>query len=885
MQIGELARELGIRPKELIEFLNEKGGSYKNHMNKATPEEEYLARLKFGGSSQSAEQHKPEVKAEPEKKPAAAIIRKKEPEKQEEPAKGNVTTIIRRKGDNRSFVPEENRPAHVEVPVFSEHHEVPAEQTPPPPAAEMAPSAEIQQHAEEHAETPALPVEEKHPAPEVIITKTYREEAPRTDGQIKPAEERKAVRTIEIKGLGEEEHKESLHRKRKVVIPDTEDEKARKTHKQAGTSKGASPKKRNEHDQSLKVKGKIRGGDINLFVEEHEHEGRFKFKKKDRPKHHQPQPVPVAPPNPTKAIKKIIKIENTIIVSELAHRMGIKVADIIKKSLELGEMVAINQRINFDLASVIASEFGFQVENVAMNEDSYIERYDDMPEQRITRPPVVTVMGHVDHGKTKLLDAIRNTNIVDKEAGGITQHIGAYTVELEKGKITFLDTPGHEAFTAMRSRGAQATDIVILIVAADDGVMPQTVEAISHAKAAQVPIIVAINKIDKPDANPERVRQELLKYEIVPEEWGGSNLFVEISAKQRLNIDKLLESVLLQVEVMDLKANPDKPAVGIVIESRMDPGRGAVATTLIKEGTLKVGDLVATAATLGYIRSMTDWKGVRVKEAGPSMAVEITGLDSVPPAGEMLYVFTDEKKARGYVDLRKIRVKEQKFEKESKVTLENLFSRIEQGEVQELPVIVKGDVDGSVEAINASLAKIGHDKIKLRPIHSGVGGITENDVLLASASRAIIIGFNVRIDNKAKQIAVAEGVDIRIFSIIYDLIDSIKNAMSGMLAPIVKEEYVGTAEIRQIFRVSKVGAIGGCMVTDGRILRKSKIKLIRNNIVIYEGVLSTLKRFKDDAKEVKQGFDCGLTIENYNDIKEGDTIECYIDTEVADEVI
>ncbi|HPV21807.1 MAG TPA: translation initiation factor IF-2, partial [bacterium] len=462
---------------------------------------------------------------------------------------------------------------------------------------------------------------------------------------------------------------------------------------------------------------------------------------------------------------------------------------------------------------------------------------------------------------------------------------GAYSVELERGKITFLDTPGHEAFTAMRNRGAQATDVVILIVAADDGVMPQTVEAINHAKAANVPMIIAINKIDKPDANPQKVKNELLKYEIVAEELGGEHLFVEISAKQRINIEGLLESVLLQVEMMDLKADPKKPAEGIVIESKMDPGKGPVATVLVKDGTLNIGDLVVTGTSMGFVRSMMDWTGSRVKDAGPSMAVEITGLDFVPPAGEKLHVFKDEKKAKGLVDLRCNKLREKKHEKESRMSLENLFTKMELGDVQDINIVVKGDVDGSVEAIISSLKKIEHKKMNVKIIHAGVGGINENDVLLASASNGIIVGFNVRIDNKAKQLAASEMVDIRIFSIIYELIDSIKSAMTGMLAPIIKEELSGKLEVRDIFKVGKVGTIAGCMVVEGRIVRGGKVKLVRENVVIYEGKLGTLKRFKDDVKEVRNGYECGATIDNFNDIKVGDVIECYIDKEIRDEVV
>jgi len=926
MRIREIAKELNVPPKDVMAFLNEKLGdsSYTNAAKGLTSEEEALVRAKFG-SAASAPKEKGEKKGTPrlteplkekgaakekkketEKKPEKAeketakrsrdrkgkeeeeeekkeekpapkpqtLLRKKEPapEPAGEPAK--PVAILRRR-EERSYVPEEKRGGQ---PVIEHSSQLSEPSVPGVPEETVPPPSEPSLPAEPLEPQPAEP--EISPEDEALLRPSFRIEPADEERPVTPA----APHRLSRRGEREEEDDRPDHRykKRKVVIPDAEEEPLWPPKKPHGVRSGDKRAKERglEH---LSGKTKVRGVDLGVFKEEEE-ETATKVtvsKKTTRPSAPAPRPIP----NPTKAIKKIIRIEETIVVSELARRMGVKAAEVIKKLLQLGETAGINDRVNLETAAVLAGEFGFQVENVALSEEDFLEKYEDVPEVLVPRPPVVTVMGHVDHGKTKLLDAIRNTNVVDKEAGGITQHIGAYTVELEKGKITFLDTPGHEAFTAMRSRGAQATDVVVLIVAADDGVMPQTVEAINHARAADVPIIVAINKIDKPEANPEKVRQDLLKYDIVPEEWGGSNLFVEISAKQRINIDKLLEAILLQVEMMDLKANPNKPATGIVIESRMDPGRGPVATALIKDGTLRIGDLVATATAFGYVRSMTDWRGNRVQEAGPSMAVEITGLDSVPPAGEMLYTFSDEKKVRGFVDLRKNKLKQQRFEKEGKVTLDNLFAKIENGDVKNFNLIIKGDVDGSVEAIVNSVKKIEHEKLRVRIIHSGVGGITENDVLLASASKAIIFGFNVRVDSKAKQTAETEQVDIRIFSIIYDLIDAIKAAMTGTLAPIVKEQFTGVAEVRQIFRIAKVGTIAGCMVADGRIVRGGRVKLIRDNIVIYEGTLSSLKRFKDDVKEVKAGLECGMSIENYNDIKEGDLIECYISTEVADTVL
>ncbi|RME35260.1 MAG: translation initiation factor IF-2, partial [Deltaproteobacteria bacterium] len=485
------------------------------------------------------------------------------------------------------------------------------------------------------------------------------------------------------------------------------------------------------------------------------------------------------------------------------------------------------------------------------------------------------IMGHVDHGKTSLLDAIRATNVIAGEAGGITQHIGAYDVELDGRKIAFLDTPGHEAFTAMRARGTKVTDIVVLVVAADDGVMPQTKEAINHAKAAGVPIVVAVNKIDKPDANPERVKQELTEFELVPEEWGGDTIFVEVSAKEKINIDGLLEMILLQAEVLELKANPNKRASGAVVEARLDRGRGPVATVLVQEGTLKVGDPIVSGVHWGRVRTMTNDRGEKLKEAGPSTPVEITGLSGVPDAGDTFHAVKDEKSAKEVAQHRAQKLREAELAKSSKISLEQLYAKIQEGDVQELRVIVKADVQGSVEAVKDSLLKLSNDKCRLVVIHTAVGGISESDVTLASASDAIILGFNVRPEPKANQLAEQEGVDIRLYNIIYDAVADVKSAMEGLLAPTLKEVALGRVEVRETFHISKVGTIAGCYVLEGKVTRNAKVRLVRDNVVIYEGSLSSLKRFKDDAREVVAGYECGIGLENYNDIKVGDIIEAY----------
>jgi translation initiation factor IF-2 len=575
--------------------------------------------------------------------------------------------------------------------------------------------------------------------------------------------------------------------------------------------------------------------------------------------------------------KKII-VRGTMTVGETAKLLHKDASEVIKKLLFLGVMATINQELDLEAIQLISSEFGVEVEiKIPVQEDNFeeIEEKDEEADLR-ERPPVVTIMGHVDHGKTTLLDAIRHTSVTEGEAGGITQHIGAYQVEVNQKKITFLDTPGHEAFTTMRARGAQVTDITILVVAADDGVMPQTVEAISHAKAAGVPIIVAVNKIDKPGADIDRIKQELTKYELVPEEWGGDTIFCELSAKQRIGLENLLEMILLVAEVQEYKANPDKRARGTVIEAELDKGRGPVARILIQHGTLKVGDSFVAGVCFGRVRAMVNDKGKRLKEAGPSTPLEITGLTEVPQAGDPFLVFEDERKARDIAERRAITLRQSELSANSRVTLEELYKHIQDGEIKDLNVIIKGDVQGSVEALKGSLEKIEVEGARVKILLTGAGAITESDIILASASKAIIIGFNVRPEPAAMATAEQEKVDIRLHRIIYNVIEEIEQAMKGILDPIFKENVLGHAEIRNVFKVTGSGTIAGCMVTDGKIQRNAEVRLIRSGIVVYEGKIDSLKRFKDDAKEVAQGYECGISLERYHDIKEGDIIEAFI---------
>ncbi len=603
-------------------------------------------------------------------------------------------------------------------------------------------------------------------------------------------------------------------------------------------------------------------------------------RRRNRPKHKVEQPLP----------EKITYFES-LSVSELAQKLRRPAAEIVKKLFGLGVMATINQELDGDTIELIGAEYGVEVEEEVRIDVTDLEIYFEEPETEeeraeleknsIERPAVVTIMGHVDHGKTTLLDSIRNTKVTQGEAGGITQHIGAYQIESDNGKrITFLDTPGHEAFTTMRARGAKITDLTILVVAADDGVMPQTVEAINHAKAAEVPIIVAVNKMDKPTANPDRVMQELTEYGLVAEDWGGDTIFVPISALKGEGIDELIEMILLVSEVSELKANPELRARGTVIEAELDRGRGAVATLLVQNGTLHIGDPIVVGNTFGRVRAMINDVGRRVKEAGPSTPVEITGLNDVPQAGDRFVVFEDEKTARQIGEAREQEALQSQRSEKTRITLDNLFDQMQQGDVKELNIIVKADVQGTVEAMAASLMKIEVEGVNVKIIHTGAGAINESDINLAAASNAIVIGFNVRPDVNAKRAAEEEGVEIRQHRVIYKVIEEIESAMKGLLDPEYEEKVIGQVEIRETFKVSKVGTIGGSYVTDGKITRDSGVRVIRDNIVIYEGKIATLKRFKDDVREVAKGYECGLMIEGYNDIQEGDIIEAYVMEEV-----
>jgi translation initiation factor IF-2 len=583
-----------------------------------------------------------------------------------------------------------------------------------------------------------------------------------------------------------------------------------------------------------------------------------------------------------KVVRDVI-VPEAITVQELANRMAERGGDVIKALMKMGVMATINQTIDADTAELVIGEFGHRMRRVSASDvEVGVEGAEDAAESLQPRPPVVTIMGHVDHGKTSLLDAIRQADVAAHEAGGITQHIGAYQVTVPSGKkITFIDTPGHAAFTEMRARGANVTDIVVLVVAGDDGIMPQTVEAIRHAKAAEVPILVAINKMDKPDANAQKVRQELLNHELVTEELGGDVLTVEVSAKTKMNLDKLEETLLLQAEILDLKANPDRMAQGAVIEAKLERGRGAVATLLVQKGTLRVGDIFVAGTEWGRVRAMLDDRGGNVDSAGPATPVEVLGLQGTPQAGDVFSVVESEARAREITEFRQHQLRQKQAAAGARGTLEQMFSKIQAGEAKELPVVVKADVQGSVEAIVNSLNSLSNDEVAVRILHSGVGGINESDVTLARASAGLIIGFNVRANPQARELAKRDHVDIRYYSIIYNVVDDAKAALSGMLAPTLREQFLGNAEIREIFNITKVGKVAGCMVTEGQVKRGAKVRLLRDNVVIHEGTLKTLRRFKDEVREVKEGFECGMAFENYDNIQKGDIIECFEMEEVA----
>ncbi len=914
-RVYELARELNLTNKALLEKISDLDLGISSHMS--TLDEETEARIRahlLGGPKTDMEvtRVKPTVirrrrrKVKPaEAEPAgpaeeaeAEKEKQQEPEKPEEAEPESVAAI--------EPEPEAPEPAAVEPepsePEKQEQEPVAEDEAAATAAgeAEKAPEAEAAQEApagQKTAEEPApaaAPPEEKAAEPEKPEKpeKDVKEKAKPVRKKAEPAraKKRKTAKDTPAKIIKLPERKpEPAPEVRQPVrkAPASPDMAAPPPPPPAHEGRKKGKKKKGfdeERDRKfLKKKISFRRKEVvegaALYSGKRGRKGRKGAKGRTAAPAQRPQ-ITTA-----KAIKRRIKIDETIVLSDLAKRMGIKANEMIAKLMGLGVMATVNQTIDFDTAALVAAEFNYEVEKATFEEEAILKTAEVTEDDRLEpRPPVVTIMGHVDHGKTSLLDVIRKSRITAGEAGGITQHIGAYMVSTSKGDIAFLDTPGHEAFSAMRSRGAKVTDIVVLVVAADDGVMPQTVEAINHARAAGVPLIVAVNKIDKPNADPDKVQRQLAELGVVPEEWGGDTIFVKVSAKEKTGIDELLEMILLQAEILELRANPNRLATGHVVEAKLDSGRGPVATVLVNNGTLKTGDPVVCGVHYGKIRALINDRGQRVEKAGPSMPVEIIGLSGVPVAGDEMVALKDEKDAKQISMHRIQKQRARELAKTSRLSLDKLYEKMQQGEVKELNVIIKTDVDGSLEAIRDSLLKLSNDEVSINIVHAATGTITESDISLATVSNAIIIGFNVRPNAKVQEMAAEENVDIRYHNIIYNVIKEIKDAIVGMMESTYEERTLGRAEVRQVFHIPKVGAIAGCYVTDGKIERGQMLRLIRDGIVTYEGKAASLRRFKDDVKEVQSGYECGIGIENYNDIKVGDVIECYYLEEIKPEL-
>ncbi len=908
IRIHELAKELHIDSKELVNRLKDFNFRVKSHMSSLSEEEAEQAReLIRGEKTQIVEETRvkstvirrrtklvdaPHHEPPKEEKPEEKIEDKKE-EKIEIEKEHKISEQKEIKKETEK-APQTEVP---EAPILIEAKEKPKEE----PPVQKIQEQESEEKEREKIEPKIEPQEEKPKDIEITITgkESIKEEKPKEkEIIIEKDKQEEEPRKITIEEPPTEETKEArdLARPIKPSGPGTTEEKLKQPQEKEKRSIKVRPKIKQKPKKKKEKKLQIVPEKIPSKPDKKKEGAKKRPERTKKPLHKKKEAKPQkvikidekrrAKKESTtpKPIKRRIKLGDSIIVSDLAKRMGIKASDVLKKLLEMGLMVNINQPIDAEDAAIIASEFGYEIEKIDPEEELLPKREEDKPEDLLPRPPVVTIMGHVDHGKTSLLDAIRESNLAKKEAGGITQHIGAYHVKLPQGNITFLDTPGHEAFTAMRARGAQVTDIVVLVVAADDGVMQQTKEAIDHARAGNVPIIVAVNKIDKPNADPDRVKRELAELGLVPEEWGGETIFAHVSALKKIGIDELLELILLQAEILELKANPNRPAFGYIIEAKLDTRRGPVATVLVQGGTLRVGDPFICGSTHGKVRAMLDDTGNNVKEAGPSIPVEIQGIAEVPMAGDEFLVVDNEKQARQISEIRKQKKKQLAMAAGGRVSLNDLYEKIKDGEIKELNLILKADVQGSLEAIKEALSKLEISEVKLNIIHTGVGGIRESDVMLAVASKAIIIGFNIRPSQTIRKLAEQEQIEIRFYDVIYDLISDVKQSMVGLLSPKQEEVIIGHAEVRQVFSVPKVGNVAGCYVQEGLIKRGTPARLLRDDVVVYTGRISSLRRFKDDVKEVKEGYECGVGLENFQDIKPGDMIECYEIKEIAPKI-
>jgi translation initiation factor IF-2 len=888
-----LAKELGIETKDLIAQLDKLG--LRGRKAQSSLEDEEVSRIRAA----LAAQEKPQVHVGEEKVVADRVVTAGgesvgEIQARETIVERRVRANVIRRRTSRVEVsqPETAQPVDGQGPA-EESLPFAAEAAPVVEQPVEEPPAEFFPDAEPIEETPFIePMEEAGPPADVEpqeVAPAAAETAPAVEPELPPtpkpapvqpsvekAPPAPAPRTIILGRI-------DLKQTQKIPTPPPA---ARRPGAGAPVSTGApsaptdgaqagaegeagKPAKTGRHKKRV-----VKKQDVLEFREQDLRTGRIPKKKRALPGREQRKTEITVP----RASKRIVKISEVVTVGDLSREMGVKAGDVIKKLMGMGMMATINQVLDADTAALIASEFDHQVENVAFDADSALElehHVEELDTALQARPPVVTIMGHVDHGKTSLLDAIRSTNVTAQEHGGITQHIGAYHVQVDGRSVTFLDTPGHEAFTAMRARGAKVTDLVILVVAADDGVMPQTVEAINHARAAEVPIIVAVNKMDRPDADLERVKRGLADHGLAPEDWGGDTVFVPVSAKTHDGIAQLLEMVLLQADILELKANPEKLSRGTIVEAKLDRGRGPVATVLVQEGTLRVGDAFVCGVFYGKVRAMIDDQGRKVDIAPPSFPVEILGLQGVPQAGDSFVAVADESKARQVAEFRHSKQRETELVKSSKVSLEELYDQIKTGDMKELRVVLKADVQGSVEAITEALGRMSSDEVKLRVIHGSVGGITESDILLAAASNAIVIGFNVRPESKGAALAAREGVDVRLYTIIYEVVADVRAAMEGLLEPTFREQVQGRVEVRQTFNIQGVGTIAGCYVTEGKIQRGNLVRLTRDQVVVHEGKLGSLKRFKDDVREVAAGYECGLSLEGYQDVKQGDVIEAY----------
>ncbi len=879
IRVYELARELNIKNKELLEKLSKMAIKVGSHMSSL--DDEAVARVKanlLGNKTDVVEvtRIKPTVirrrkkivpvETAPEKEVPLPPTPIAEPElkKAEKPEKGKKKDAKKVMAEEKAaLAKDEKADEAVQKTVSVEEEKKPKQ----PPVAKKAETVTFPKGKKPKKGKKKL--KKETPAKIIKMPTPHEEKPPETE---QPQVEKLKTK---VKKPPKIEKKGPVSEKVQIDLPKIEKKEKKKDKKQEEPVKD---KKFFKKKISFRRKEVVEGAD--LYPRQHRGRKIRKAAAKSKAAVQGQKPQITTP----KAIKRRIKIDDAIVLADLAKRMGIKANEMIKALMDMGVMATVNQTIDFDTASLIATEFNYEVERASFEEEVILKVGKDDPDKLIGRPPVVTIMGHVDHGKTSLLDVIRKTKVTEIEAGGITQHIGAYYVSTDKGQIVFLDTPGHEAFTAMRARGAKVTDIVVLVVAADDGVMPQTVEAINHSKAAGVPIIVAINKIDKANADPERVKREIAELGLAPEEWGGDTIFVNVSAKINQGIEELLEMILLQAELMELMANPDKLAQGNVVEAKIDSGRGAVATLLVREGTLHTGDAIVCGIHHGKVRALLNDRGKHIEAAGPSIPVEVLGLTGVPNAGDEFIALADDKSAK-QVSLHRIQKQRSKdLSKTSRLSLEKLFEQIEEGETKKLNLIIKADVHGSIEALSDSLAKLSNNEVKINVIHAATGTIIESDVSLAAVSDAIIIGFNVRPSTKVQALANEENVDMRFYNIIYNVIKDIKNAILGLMESTYDERILGRAEVREVFHVPKIGTIAGCYVTDGKIERDQLVRLIRDGIVSYEGKISSLRRFKEDAKEVQSGYECGIGIENFNDIKLGDIIECYYLEEIKPEI-